>query len=619
MRETALKILPSAGMSIKWRITLPFVFLALIMGLGATLIVNQILNESSQERFWRQVADSGKQAADAIVRREMDLLEVGRLIANTEGVLDSAALADAEGIRERVLPLVINADLSVAVLIDTEGHSILTIRKRPDQPAGTYERPIRGENYYAEWPFVQRVLAGEMDEQGDKFSGIASIFFEDEEVYTFFLAGPLRNSAGEIVGAVLVGSYLDDIITEVTAAAGANISLYRIPDGYRLSSTLEFSAEDEQRLPSGMVEDITSSAAQMSSARLISVAGSTYGEVLTPMLFRGATETGGIIGTSILAAPFESAVRDNVYQVARTGAIALLVIIAIGLIVAQLISHPLVKLSEVMQRIAQGDTTVEIPAGGSSEVSMIAHSAIRIKESIRSGSYPAAMHTEQDGSVVQSSNGRDYTLSAASRTSSATILTVGLKMLSKRLGPKDPKRTFADLNELYPAFLTILQNHGGMPVGIDGNSLSGHFGVLPRSLRPQVSSLQATHAAMEILEFVNSWNRRRAEQGLWTQDIGVGVATGEIIAGIIGIPEEKKQIVLGDPVKIALQIEQATHALHGNTLLICENTYRALASAQQHFEFGRFGKISPQGTGELNIYEIRDRSTRLLDRTAEVK
>ena len=102
--------------SLRWKITFPFIFLALTLGLGAAFLVNQLLRQTEEFQFLRQLADSGQQATDAIVRMEIDLLELERLIANTEGVSQAVALQNAEDLRARILPLVINASIDVGSL-----------------------------------------------------------------------------------------------------------------------------------------------------------------------------------------------------------------------------------------------------------------------------------------------------------------------------------------------------------------------------------------------------------------------------------------------------------------------------------------------------------------------
>ncbi len=88
---------PTPRFSLRWKITLPFILLALLLSLGMVYLLSRIVGQEQQERYLRQMTDSGQQAADAVVRIEDELLATERLIANTEGILDGVQQADSEG------------------------------------------------------------------------------------------------------------------------------------------------------------------------------------------------------------------------------------------------------------------------------------------------------------------------------------------------------------------------------------------------------------------------------------------------------------------------------------------------------------------------------------------
>jgi uncharacterized membrane protein affecting hemolysin expression len=46
-------------LSIRWKIILPFVLLATLLGLGAVVLINRQLAQAEQVRYLRQLRDSG--------------------------------------------------------------------------------------------------------------------------------------------------------------------------------------------------------------------------------------------------------------------------------------------------------------------------------------------------------------------------------------------------------------------------------------------------------------------------------------------------------------------------------------------------------------------------------
>jgi hypothetical protein len=201
-RETA-----RVRFSIRWKIILPFILLALVLGLGVVFLVNRQFGQADEVRFLRQLRDSGQQATDEVVRIEDRLLEVQRTIANTQGVPEALALLQSERLRNIILQTVVNTDTDVAVVLDREGTSLLAIRKRqPDAPIGDYTT-LRGEGYYQDWPFVQVILSSSQSGAGsipEKQAGLHSIFSNEDEYPVFFVGGPLIDEEGTVFGAVLV-------------------------------------------------------------------------------------------------------------------------------------------------------------------------------------------------------------------------------------------------------------------------------------------------------------------------------------------------------------------------------------------------------------------------------
>ena len=180
---------PRVRFSIRWKIILPFILLALVLGLGVVFLVNRQFGQADEVRFLRQLRDSGQQATDEVVRIEERLLEVQRTIANTQGVPEALALLQAERLRNIILQTMVNTDTDTAVILDREGTSLLAIRKRqPDAPVGDYTT-LRGEGYYQDWPFVREILGGSgasRDKIPEKQAGMQSIISGDSGCVFFF-------------------------------------------------------------------------------------------------------------------------------------------------------------------------------------------------------------------------------------------------------------------------------------------------------------------------------------------------------------------------------------------------------------------------------------------------
>lgn len=608
---------PRVRFSLLWKITLPFMLLALVLGLGAALLVNDLLSQEETDRFLRQLVDAGQQATDAVVRSEMDLLELERLIANTEGVAEAVIAGNAEDLRARVLPLAVNAGADVVAVVDREGTSIVTVRRRPDAPPGDYES-LRGESYYGEWPFVQRVLRGVTDEQvGDKHAGLEPLELNGEQHHVFFVAGPLLEADRTLNGAVLVGIYVDRLSAEVAGEAGANVTSYD-RSGAALSSTLEPASDESINVAPETLQSIQESEQGRSPVRAITVAGSEYWEVLTPLVVRQGTENLGVLGVSLLRVPVGGTTEDSFPVVLRFGVLALGLIVLIGLLLSNSITRRLGDLVRASAEIASGDLDAHVNVRGTDEIGVLSVTFNRMVEELREGSiYRDLLGRAVTPEVREQlrTSFSDGALILKGQSSEATILFADFRGYTSMAEVTEPADVMKTLNDYFAGVVPIISLHGGVVNKFDGDAVMAFFGILPKYLPSRVSALQATHAGLEMLEHIREVNKKRTEGGKQAFEMGVGISTGIVIAGGLGSEERVHYTVVGDTVNTAQRIQQITPNLGGTALVISDPTYRKLGPVRNQFRFGRKGLAQLKGKQqEVLVHEVLGRSSSLVGR-----
>ncbi|MFQ5943866.1 MAG: adenylate/guanylate cyclase domain-containing protein [Anaerolineales bacterium] len=608
---------PRVRFSLLWKITLPFMLLAMVLGLGAALLINDLLSQEETDRFLRQLIDAGQQATDSVVRSEIDLLELERLIANTEGVAEAVSAGNAEDLRARVLPLVVNAGADVVAVVDSEGTSIVTVRRRPGAPPGDYDT-LRGESYYGEWPFVQRVLSGVTDEVvGDKHAGLEPLEFEGIQHYVFFVAGPLLQANSTLNGSVLVGKYVDRLGAEVANEAGANVSSYDV-SGTALSSTLEPASSESINVSSATLQSIQESEQGQSPVRAITVAGSEYWEVLTPLVVRQGTEDLGVMGVSLLRVPVEGTTEDSLPIVLRFGVLALALIVLIGLLLSNSITKRLGDLVRASSEIASGDLDAHVDESGRDEIGALSITFNRMVEGLREGSIYRDLLGRSVTPEVRDqlrTSFSDGALMLKGQSSDATILFAdfrGYTSMAERAEPADIMKT---LNDYFAGVVPIISLHGGVVNKFDGDAVMAFFGILPKYLPSRVSALQATHAGLEMLEHIRNVNKERDEGGKQAFEMGIGISTGSVIAGGLGSEDRVHYTVVGDTVNTAQRIQEITRNLGGTALVISDPTYRKLGAVRHQFRFGRKGLAQLKGKQqEVLVHEVVGRSSTLVGR-----
>ncbi len=152
----------------------------------------------------------------------------------------------------------------------------------------------------------------------------------------------------------------------------------------------------------------------------------------------------------------------------------------------------------------------------------------------------------------------------------------------------------------------IVQQHGGTVGLAEQAALTATFGVSPNRAPPQVSALLATHAALSLLEHVESANR---DSELPALGIGIGIDTGEVTVGPYlpdraldhGIKIGQELTLTGDLLRTARKLQ--SRAANGE-LWISERTREYLEPAHHQFTF------EPDGTGEgSTAYRVLGRAT----------
>lgn len=141
--------------------------------------------------------------------------------------------------------------------------------------------------------------------------------------------------------------------------------------------------------------------------------------------------------------------------------------------------------------------------------------------------------------------------------------------LSERL---TPDQIVALLNRFLCALVPVVNLHKGLVIEFGGDSIMAVFGtpILP----VPDHALRAVHCALAMRHALAEFNIRQKEASEPTLSIGIGISTGEVVAGHIGCEERLEYSVIGDSVNLAARLQQLTREW-GNDIVISEATYVA--------------------------------------------
>jgi len=111
------------------------------------------------------------------------------------------------------------------------------------------------------------------------------------------------------------------------------------------------------------------------------------------------------------------------------------------------------------------------------------------------------------------------------------------------------------------------------------------------------NSIDVTRAAVEIQQFIQSYNVKQTSAGKPVFEIRIGIHTGPIVAGIVGIKKFSYDI-WGDTVNTASRMESSGEA---GKINVSGSTYQLI---KEHFKCEFRGKISAKNKGEIDMYFV---------------
>jgi adenylate cyclase len=156
----------------------------------------------------------------------------------------------------------------------------------------------------------------------------------------------------------------------------------------------------------------------------------------------------------------------------------------------------------------------------------------------------------------------------------ATVLFADIRRFSLMSETMTPRNTVSMLNEFFTEMVEVIFTRGGMLDKYMGDGLMAIFGA------PIVGSADADNAldvANDMVRALGLFNTRRAERGFEPIDIGIGLATGEVLAGSVGASKRMEYTAIGNNVNLAARLESA-NKYYGTAVLLAATTVDELKS-----------------------------------------
>jgi adenylate cyclase len=157
----------------------------------------------------------------------------------------------------------------------------------------------------------------------------------------------------------------------------------------------------------------------------------------------------------------------------------------------------------------------------------------------------------------------------------ATVLFSDIRQFARITETLGAHETVHMLNAYFTEMVDVVLRHGGILDKYIGDAIMAVFGaplVVPRDADNAVA------ASIEMVRALERFNQQRTSSGLEPIEVGIGISTGEVVAGSVGTTKRMDYTVIGESVNLAARLEGANKH-YGTRVLVSDTTISQMKSA----------------------------------------
>lgn len=155
-----------------------------------------------------------------------------------------------------------------------------------------------------------------------------------------------------------------------------------------------------------------------------------------------------------------------------------------------------------------------------------------------------------------------------------------------------PEEVMAALNQYFEVIILATEAYGGIVNRFVGDEAVCLFGA-PTECADHAE--RAVQAALSMREGLAYLNHKRSTLNLPTLKFGIGLNTGEVVAGATGSEERQEYTVIGDAMNLGARIQDLNKTFPDYDILLSEFTHAVLGKAVGDYKFVDLGPVEIRG------------------------
>ena len=345
------------------------------------------------------------------------------------------------------------------------------------------------------------------------------------------------NSFGSHVGTLVIGQPMDLLQGSGEGGAAGAIRSALVIDGHLASDGIEGAVADALQQQLG--------AAQTQADAAVAAGGTTW-LYRTFALNEGSAFPPAFLLSTLSMASFDADQRALTWRIAGTGLVASLLAGGLALFLSRLLAEPVARLVEATRAIQAGDLARRLPPSSTREMNTLAASfndmaaGLELKER-----YHSVLQQVTDPQVAEGLISGQVKLGGELRD--VTVMFCDIRGYTALTVGRNPEEIIELLNHHMGAMTRIVQSHRGVINQFAGDAIMALFGA-PRSYGDD--ALRAVRCALDMLAERDRINVEVAEP----IRVGIGLASGVMVAGCIGAENRNDYTVVGERVNLAARL-----------------------------------------------------------------
>ena len=181
-----------------------------------------------------------------------------------------------------------------------------------------------------------------------------------------------------------------------------------------------------------------------------------------------------------------------------------------------------------------------------------------------------------------------------------TVLFADLRGFTKMCSSLDPEVIVSIINGYFRSMSEAISEHHGQVTELTGDGILALFGALSNN---PWQEKDAVMGALSMRSALVQYNQELLRKNLPLLSVGIGIHSGEVLAGVMGNRELSKFGVVGDPINMAARIESLTR-VHNCDILISR---RVADSLDARFNLIEQPPATVKGINEpISTYFVRE-------------